>query len=508
MESKQTSVENIKENEVIEGLRNISILSDDEIYKNIFDLSLLLEDRLKLFNIYFQKFPNEIGNITNRLNSMYVFSYSKIIEQFLFQIILTTHIDLYLKLESAKVLAYNSSKGYEALDYICSLQNNNLATICKVDAICNLVQNPDYKDKSYNYLLNITNDYSLECLYRYSIILSLDRSIQNNIETKKDFIKRLCIQFLKNEKNLITGRILASQNLLRNCEPDDELRNFIENNLLSFGKDDNLNENVRADSIDVLLQFGSDESRQEATRLIMLLGTRNGGRTIFQNSQNVHHRSIEESANKTLEALNAIQNKNKEKVEIDFEYVRKKILDNVEEKNKEVKEKIEISLTRIFLDRAVYSQYNMSLILILIKIWAYIENSDYYEEMKERLIEELYDASEVCSTGYAFRIVNVLSGYGDLNITISFEEQIISNLEGRLNAKIREIIDEDFQENVMNEMTIDASSFHSRSNFLKFFRNVISKIREEMYSEFKDYMTDTDYDMYFRKALIHYEGYN
>ena len=60
----------------------------------------------------------------------------------------------------------------------------------------------------------------------------------------------------------------------------------------------------------------------------------------------------------------------------------------------------------------------------------------------------------------------------------------------------------------MNEMTIDPSHFHSRSNFLKFFRTVISQIREEMYSEFKDYMSDTDYDMYFRKALIHYEGYN
>ena len=72
MDSKQTSVENLRENEVIEGLKNITILSDDEIYKNIFDLSLPLEDRLKLFNLYFQKYPEEIGNITNRLNSMYV----------------------------------------------------------------------------------------------------------------------------------------------------------------------------------------------------------------------------------------------------------------------------------------------------------------------------------------------------------------------------------------------------------------------------------------------------
>jgi hypothetical protein len=59
---------------------------------------------------------------------------------------------------------------------------------------------------------------------------------------------------------------------------------------------------------------------------------------------------------------------------------------------------------------------------------------------------------------------------------------------------------------VLEEMIIDTHHYHMRSNFLKFFRENIPSIRQEMYEEFKDYMEDTDYDLYFRKAIFKYEG--
>lgn len=514
MGTKTTDVETIKENEIIEGLENLTMLTIEEVYRNIFDLSLPLNNLLDLVKIYNSKVPEEVGNVINRLNSMYVFSFSKVIENYLFRIIHEIDIDTYLKLESAKVLTYNTDRGYQALNYICSLKDNPIATLCKVESICYLTRHPDYLIDAYRYLHDIISDLKLDCLYRYQIILSLYRQIDDK-ELKIDFTKRLCISFLQNEKNLVTGRILASQNLLINCNPDEELTNYIEGTLLNFGMDESLNENVRADSIDVLMQYGRDDVRKIAARLIVALGTRQGkARTIFDNSQNVHHRSIEESANKILEYLNTIPNKNRERVEIDFDHVRKEILEDLklgeDEKNfVEFKEKIEMSLTRVFLDRAVYSQYNMTLMNILVKMWCYIDNhSEYREVMRERLLEELADASEVCSTGYAFRIVNVLSGFGEMSITISFEDQIVANLEGRLNAKIREITDEDFMMDVLAEMAIPAEHYDQRGNFLRFFRGVISTIREDMYQEFKDWMSDTDYDLNFRKALFHYEGYN
>ena len=208
--------------------------------------------------------------------------------------------------------------------------------------------------------------------------------------------------------------------------------------------------------------------------------------------------------------------------------------------------------------------------------------------MTSRLLEELEEMSGTCSTGFASRLANVISGFGKFNIRISWEQQIVSNFFGRLNALARKInhknsvyyaekslarkinhknsvyyaeksLDvvelwlndnmkdknrviksltksdkltdtppmkniiekylksnkkkkiekcvEDFSFNVLNEMTLSSSDFSNRQNFLLFFRTSMLPIREEMYEEFKDLISDSDYDLYFRKALESYEGY-
>ena len=55
-------------------------------------------------------------------------------------------------------------------------------------------------------------------------------------------------------------------------------------------------------------------------------------------------------------------------------------------------------------------------------------------------------------------------------------------------------------------MILPVRFYDKRGNFLKFFRKNISFIREEMYLEFKDDITSPDFDLYFRKAISHYEG--
>jgi hypothetical protein len=199
--------------------------------------------------------------------------------------------------------------------------------------------------------------------------------------------------------------------------------------------------------------------------------------------------------------------------------------------------------------------------------------------MKKRLLEELEEMSGTCSSGYATRLVNIISGFGEFNIRISWEDQIIANFSGRLNALVRsigsnssvfrkeklndvvllwfskntelwneikenlekeskletdskldkksiqvsipEIIEkflsenreekietciEYFSECVLNEMALSSSNHSERQNFLLFFRTYMSSIREELYTEFKDLVEDNDFDLYFRKAIMKYEG--
>ena len=55
-------------------------------------------------------------------------------------------------------------------------------------------------------------------------------------------------------------------------------------------------------------------------------------------------------------------------------------------------------------------------------------------------------------------------------------------------------------------MSVLSSNNVNRLNFSLFFRTFMPLIREELYNEFKFYINDTDFDLYMRKSLIHYDG--
>ena len=194
---------------------------------------------------------------------------------------------------------------------------------------------------------------------------------------------------------------------------------------------------------------------------------------------------------------------------------------------------------------------------ILLKVWTYIDTHDEHkEEMLKRLLEELEEMSDTCSTGFVTRLVNTISGFGEFNIRISFEDQIISNFTGRLNAAARSITDVDsifrkdellneviflwldlegvssfqgtpkeivekfletdrdekieiciekFSELVLCEMTLSNSCYSNKQHFSLFFRSNISKIREELYEEFKHLVDDISFDFYIMKSIRNYE---
>jgi len=71
--------------------------------------------------------------------------------------------------------------------------------------------------------------------------------------------------------------------------------------------------------------------------------------------------------------------------------------------------------------------------------------------------------------------------------------------------KIEECL-EQLQESVLSEIAIASSLSSRRQYFSLFFRSHVAFIREEMYAEFKEFMDDTTFDLYMRKALMHYEG--
>ena len=422
------------------------------------------------------------------------------------------------------------------------------------------------------------------------------------------FIHSAQLSFLLTKSNHTSYRVLACQYILQkfdDCEAD-----VVYSTLLGFAEDTELDYNIRADATDVLMQLGDDKMKARGREIIIELGECDGVvTTVFDNAQNVHTEEVEESVAEVLEFFATLQTMKVGGLPIEFAYVKKHVqnmLDklkrdrvrvNVGDKdckycNNDLIEEycsnecsvlsdssvlINLSLNRIEMDRALYSKFNSTLVNILIKVWTYITGHEHEEEMRKRLLQELEEMSGTCSSGYASRLINVISGFGEFGIRISWGDQIKANFSGRLNAAARKIttpesvfrkdpyltnlimlcLNEDeiangddstkvkiikkyaennpelimtqkelvkeyldqpqgddivefcieqLPESVLSEIMLPSSLSSQRQYFSLFFRSNAAFIKEEMYSEFKDYMDDATFDLYMRKGLMHYEG--
>jgi len=494
--------------------------------------------------------------------------------------------------------------GFRVLNDI-TMKMDGISTPQQLDAIFTLMEAPEYKNESLERFRTFLGNHAVPCDYRYRTILVLELDgkggeWERKIPDQEFFLRESLFFFIHDGKNMTTYKILAGQYMLQNLRKmiDDEERRDIQNILLSVAQDDELDFNIRADAADTLLNVGDEECVTRAREIITLLSFAMGQRrTLFDNTQNVHVTEIEESVMEILSSImvNTHMLKMESGENVTFEFVRNKIeemlvitkgkkcispckhtkcemcdncvirensvcCDDDCDKNLSRKTKIIVSLNRIAMDRILYSKYSVTLSGILLRVWSYICKHKSCDEMRKRLLEELYDMSGTCSSGFASRLINVLSGFGDFSIRISWCDQIIANFTGRLNALARKIdhsdsvyltdkshhsdlvmlylsanpdvqkilkdetkedvvkkylktnrkkkinlIVEEFKANVLVEMAINTENTSSRANFLKFFRDNMLKIREEMYMEFREHMTDVDFDLWFRAAIMSYE---
>ena len=328
------------------------------------------------------------------------------------------------------------------------------------------------------------------------------------------------IYFLQNPEVEINYRILAAQNCLVKTYISPEDERTAQGILLNFMSEEHkaeLTDQQLADVADVLLQARDPEVKTRARDMIKNLGFKGGkGKSIFDNAQNVHTKEIEKSVIEILEHLNTLPMARKDGDEsdyIDFEFV----CDDLQRKmttaeyflDGERRDGVVISLKRIELDRALYSKMSCTLEKILLRVWSYISRNDYKEELFKRLLEELVDMAGWCSSGYAFRLLNTLSGFGEFSVRISFTDQIVANFQARFTARINalpeEVEDKEKEytkSDIMNGFTVTMDEDPElRRKFLNFFMVHMPHIREEMWPEFKDHMTDTDFDLSFRKAI-------
>lgn len=511
----------------------------------LMDLSQDLSTRLEALNLYYKlNGQDNTIEIMQKLATMYEMSGTKTLKAYLIAICKERQLEAFLQSIVSSALcdsafSLNDESVYETLIHVYPRLGLEAGTPYKIGLVKKLMDSKTFREKAKDFFVQIINDQTIDSEFRYRTIISLEEKSSDDekksvVQKYAYFITEGCLAFLQEERNPTRLKVLAGQYLLKEVIESDENQNVtkivgrevVEERLLCFAKDESVEYNVRADAADVLLQYGSDERKAKARDIIATLGTGNRNVNLYQNAQNVHSKGVEESVNHVLEFLQSVnilripdptRGEEKEPKEdepdlgtpITVDFVEQKLLEMASGKGKSrTKQLVRASISRIVMDRAMYSKYHMSLSTVLLKIWSFTEAHEHEEEMRKRLFEEICEMSGTCSSGFVSRLANVTTGFCEVGVKITWGDQIMGNLTGRLNRRIQDMDDLDKQEKVIVEMSIPSGDYDLRKNFLKFFRQVLPHIKEEMYSEFKQYIPDEDFELYFAKAILAYENGN
>jgi len=310
-------------------------------------------------------------------------------------------------------------------------------------------------------------------------------------------------------------RVTFAQNMIKKDELEDET--FIQeclDELLSIMTNPEYPFETQADICDFFLnaeenKYISNTHHEQAQKKMQELFRENmvSELSIFANRQNVHSESIELSSDEVLKKLHEKYGLVPSTLEKLQEWRLEMEKWEIYQQQKEITQrKVSLCMNRIFFDKRLYGSTKDTLVSIFGLVWRHIHHSDHEDELKKRFLEEMTEASGQCSTGIAIRLVNTLSGYDDFMLKISYREAILSKVMHHMNKKVMEHPDPHTRDTLLYEMILPPSEYTSRKNFLEFFRQNIAIIKEELYEEYQELVSDTDFDLYLKQALIVYEG--
>lgn len=369
-------------------------------------------------------------------------------------------------------------------------------------------------------LLEIIDIQELSSEYRYEVIASFITK-RNGISTLLNSTRLLipyneqfmhCLQnaFFFNDKNGVRERILSGQHILQMEEVEDSEKVDVANILLSFASNKEFEENTRADAADVLLRLSPNvEISAKARDIITDLGysglqgksISERVRGIYQNSQNVHS---EEIAKCVMAFIEKLISEKKGTIQ-SYSDVHPRL---IEQAKKMIPSAIERSpiiraLQRISIDTATFSKYNVTLADLLCNVWCRIlsyEDEQKQQFLFERLFEELKESQGTCSSGFASRMCNIFSAF-EVELRIDFEDQIVGNVAGRMNARIRDCKDEDLRASIAMGM-MDGCDEKDKETYVSFSNSALQEIKKEMYKEFvtDGYISKDKFELYFWKA--------
>lgn len=401
------------------------------------------------------------------------------------------------------VILYNNSYYTQANSCFAEIANDTtVLTKYRAEACRYLVaaDQEEYTEIAQENLIDIINTLEYPDKYRYEMIVGYVKpsgiaTILNFAKLKiivsDNFLYTLQSCFFYNDLNLIEYRILSGQHLLSLTNAvDREERWEINDILLQFASDEEVEYNVRADAADVVHRMGeTKEQRQTARNIITSLGGVHKKNTledrasnVYTDRQNVHAQVINDKMNKFIELIvKECDNKL-----LPFEDVHNSISRIIQgHKLKPADNHLAFkALNRISLDTATFTDFKVTAAEIFVVVWMNVlkYEGDTRKMLETRFVQELIDMANTCSSGHSSRLVNVLSLVNP-ELNIDYETQIVGCVSGRMQAKIRDLTDIDLREAISLGMLEDAET-KDRQTYLSFVNTALAEIQIELIKEF------------------------
>ena len=344
-----------------------------------------------------------------------------------------------------------------------------------------------YDNESDEVLLQILNVLEFE--------LTKDFYIRHFYRCKELYYKLISARVLLERLNLYETYYIFEQH---RCVYKD-----IENFFLQRGKDENESVNIRADCLDALLMYAYEmRIKKDIQAEIDKMGnlyTENRDQTIYTNSQNVHSKGIQRTAIASLKNLSFMHHPESNLDEL-YQLIILKLSDDSQKRDKVMK-----SLKRILIDPSRINGLNISQILSI--VWKEIQRQVKYKaELETRLIEELYEADDTCTSGFFTRILNVLSGFSPLvKISISSEEDAVVKITNIIKKRVSQLSSIDKERLTLEILDTDPDPSSFRLTLKEEVRELIQneeslrELKEEIKSEKWAEIVQEKLDNYFGK---------
>jgi len=360
-------------------------------------------------------------------------------------------------------------------------KNKNLSWEDRTQAIRYMQRIPHIEREKYciDATINLILDEKFPLRDRYHFFSNNEKIIKLDYD-----IVNAChhFYFLNQEKfgGPIVYKILSAQYLLTQFPIGTYDSESVQNFLLDISLDENMEIHYRAECADILSRVGYQNYKEKGEKILEELGKifnsdKDKLFTIYSNAQNVHDENITKKVAESLKYLASTVISKCHSGEV-FERIKEILNENCYNENRE---KIIESFQRLIIDTSRYEGLNMCEILLL--IWEKIRTSENRIELEKRLLEELCEMKDSCSSGHVTRLLNVLSGFfEDIKpVQISYEEQLKTNIFARYTNVLRSL-DEKLKEDILNEMT------NSNDKDKHLCRDIIVSYspKEELYEEF------------------------